>query len=122
MSATYGSSKSNVMAIKKEVTPGTMVIPAAATDYVGLQPDFELTPNFETLNNDEIRASIGGAKKIQGLEQPQGSFSHYLKHSGTEGTAPEYNDILESAFGSTSSNGTQRLTTSSSTVSLLKLA
>jgi hypothetical protein len=122
MAASYGSSKANVMAIKKETTPGTLVAPASGTDFLALQPDFELTPNFETLENSEIRASIGMAKKIQGLEKPQGSFSHYLKHSGVEGTAPETSDVLESAFGSTVSNGTQRLTTVSSTVALLKLA
>lgn len=120
--ATYGSSKSNVLAIKKETTPGTVVMPSAGTDYLALQPDFTLTPNFEVLTNDEIRASIGASKPIQGLEQPEGSFSHYLKHSGTEGQAPEMGDVLESAFGSTSSNGTERTTTTGSTTSVINLA
>lgn len=121
MAATYGSSKANVLAIKKETTAGTVVAPGATTDFLALQPDFEMTPNFETLENAEIRSSIGMAKPIQGLEQPTASFSHYLKHSGVEGTAPEFNDVLESAFGTTSSNGTQRTTTTSSTTSLVKL-
>lgn len=120
--ATYGSSKANVMAVVKEVTAGTPVDPSGGTDYVALQPDFQLNPNFDQLDNQEIRASIGKAKTIQGLEQPDGSYSHYLKHSGTEGTAPEMGDMLESAFGSTSTNGTQRVLTGSSTTSLLKLA
>jgi hypothetical protein len=118
----YGSTKSSALSIVKEVTAGTLVDPAGVTDYVTLQPDITLTPNFNLLTNAEIRASIGPAKSIQGLESPQGSFSHYLKHSGTEGTAPEMKNLLEAAFGSTSTNGTQRLTTSSSTASLIKLA
>ncbi len=118
---TYGSTKSNVLAIKKESTPGTIVPPAATTDFIALQSDFQMTPNFNVLTNEEIRASIGESKPIQGLEQPQGSFSHYLKHSGTEGTAPEFNDLLEAAFGSTSTNSTQRTTTAASTTTLLKL-
>lgn len=117
-----GSSKSNVLAIKKETTAGTPVDPAATTDYVTLQPDVTLTPAFESLQNDEIRASIGAAKPIQGLEQPEASFSHYLKASGTEGDAPEIDVLLESLFGSTSANGTERLTTTSSTISLIKAA
>ena len=117
-----GSSRSNVLAIKKEVTAGTPVDPSGAGDYVTLQPDVSLTPSFEVLSNDEIRASIGTAKPIQGLEQPEMSFSHYLKASGVEGTPPELDPVLESLFGSTSANGTQRSTTTASTVSLIKLA
>jgi hypothetical protein len=118
----YGSTKSNVMAVVKEVTAGTLVDPTGATDYVALQPDLTLTPSFDQLQSAEIRSSIGPAKVIQGLEKPQGGFSHYVKHSGVEGTAPEIGDLLEAAFGATSSNGTQRLTTSSSTISLIKAA
>lgn len=121
MSAVYGSSKSNVLGIVKEVTAGTPVDPSATTDFVALQPDFQLSPNFDQLDNQEIRSSIGKAKTIQGLEKPEGSFSHYLKHSAVEGTAPEINDLLEAAFGSTSSNGTQRTATSGSSVSVVKL-
>lgn len=120
--AQYGSTKSTVMAIMKESTAGTMVAPGAGTDFVTLQPDIKLTPNFQTLNNAELRASIGMAKSIQGLESPQASFSHYLKHSNVEGQAPEITKILESVFGATSTNGTQRTTTTTSTVSVVKLA
>lgn len=116
-----GSSRSNVLAIKEEVTAGTPVDPSGTGDYVTLQPDVSLTPSFEVLSNDEIRASIGTAKPIQGLEQPEMSFSHYLKASGVEGTPPELDTVLESLFGSTSANGTERSTTTSSTVSLIKL-
>lgn len=119
---TLGSSKSDVLGIKKETTEGTAIDLGATTDFVALQPGSQMTPNFEVQSNDEIRASIGQAKPIQGLEKPTLSFQHYLKHSGVEGTAPEINDLLESVFGSTTTNGTQRTLTSSSTVSLLKLA
>lgn len=117
-----GSSRANVLGIKKEVTEGTLVDPGATTDFVALQPDVSLTPSFEVLESEEIRNSIGSAKPIQGLEQPEMSFSHYLKASGVEGTAPEFGDLVESAFGSTSANGTERALTSASTTSVLKLA
>lgn len=121
MSAIYASSKSNQLAIMEESTPGTVVDPAAVTDYCTLQPDFSLTPSFDQLENAEIRASIGAAKTIQGLEKPQGSFSHYLKHSGVEGQAPEYDLLLKSAFGARAVNATQRTTTAASSTSVVKL-
>lgn len=119
--STYGSSKSTALAIVAESVAGTPVDPSGATDFVSLQPDFDLTPNFEILENAEIRASIGKAPPIQGLEQPQGNFSHYLKHSGTEGLAPQFNLLVKSLFGTETANGTQRTTTSGSTVSIVKL-
>lgn len=119
--ATLGSSKNNVMAVVTEVTEGTVVDPSAGTDFVTLQPDATLTPSFQLLQNDELRASIGKAKGIQGLEEPEMSFSHYLKHSAVEGQAPELAALLEAGFGVKNVAGTERSTTSSSTTTLLKL-
>lgn len=117
-----GSSRANVLAIVEETTEGTPVDPTGTGDYVALQPDVALTPNFEVLENAEIKNSIGGAKPIQGLEQPELTMSHYLKGSGVEGTAPEMDVMIESAFGTKSANGTERSTTSGSTVSVVSLA
>lgn len=119
---TRGIYKATVLATKKETTEGTLVLPTAGTDFVPMQPDASIVPNIESLANDEIRSSIGQAKPIQGLETPEASFSLYLKHSGTEGVAPNYGELLEACFGSTSVQSTERTTTSSSTVSLVKLA
>jgi hypothetical protein len=109
------------LAIMPEVTEGTAVAPSGASDFLALQPDASLKPAFDVLSNEELRSSIGMAKGILGFERPEMSFSHYLKHSGTEGQAPEYNELLQAIFGSETANGTQRTTTTSSTVSLLKL-
>lgn len=117
-----GSSKSNALAIVREVTEGTPVDPSSGTDFVTLQPDVSMAPSFEVLENEEIRSSIGASKPIQGLEQPSFSMSHYLKASGVEGAEPEIDVLLESGFGSKSANATERVTTSSSTVSLIKAA
>lgn len=116
-----GSSKNNVMAIVPEVTEGTPVYPTGPTDFVTLQSDASFTPSFETLENEEIRASIGRPKSVQGLEQPESSFSHYIKHSGVEGQAPEIDDLLESAFGSMSVNATERETAVGSTAKVLSV-
>lgn len=116
-----GSSKSNVLAIVAEVTDGTPVDPAGVTDYVVLQPDANMNPAFELLENEEIRASIGKAKGVQGLERPEMSFSHYLKHSGTEGDAPEISAILKAVFGSETVNATARTLDAASSVSVAKM-
>ncbi len=114
--------RASVLAIVREVTPGTVVAPSVGTDFIALQEGFTLKPNFDTLENAEIRSSIGVSKLIQGLESPEGSLDHYLRHSGVEGQAPNYGLLIESVMGATSVNATERLTAASSTVSLLKLA
>lgn len=119
--ATLGSSKASVLAVMPEVTEGTPVAPGATTDFLALQPDASLKPSFDVLSNEELRSSIGKAKGILGFERPEMSFSHYLKHSGVEGTAPEYNELLQAVFGSETANGTQRTTTTGSTTSVCKL-
>lgn len=116
-----GQTRSSVMAIMAESSEGTAVMPSAATDYVTLQPDFSFSPAFDSLTNEELRSSLGQAKPIQGIERPEGSFSHYLKHSGTEGAAPEIHELLKSVFGSSSANATERSTTTSSTTTVVKL-
>lgn len=114
--------RSSQLAVVEETTEGTLKAPSAATEFLAIQDGFSLEPNFEVLENAEIKNSIGVAKPIQGLEQPQGSFDHYFRHSGVEGQAPAFIPLVESALGQKSSNATERLTAAASTVSVLKLA
>lgn len=114
--------RSSALAIVEESVPGTLEAPTLATQFIALQEGFGVEPNFEELENAEIKPSIGVSKPIQGLEKPQGSFDHYLRHSGVEGTPPNFLPLLRSLLGSSSNNGTERLTAAASTVSLLKLA
>jgi hypothetical protein len=116
------NTRSSVMALKEESTEGTPVVPSAAGDFIALQDGFSFEPSFQTLENNELRSSIGVAKPIQGLETPKANFSHYLRHSGTEGQAPNYGSLLKAAFGSYNANGTARSTTTASTTSVIKLA
>lgn len=94
------STKSSVLFITQESTEGTPVAPSGATDAVALQDDFSIEPGTETLENAEIRASIGATKPIIGAESPVVSLSHYMKASGTAGTAPEWNLLAKAFFGS----------------------
>jgi hypothetical protein len=114
--------RASSLAIVEESTAGTPVAPTLATQFIALQEGFSLNPNFNSIDNNELRNSIGVSKSIQGLESPEGSLDHYLRHSGVEGQAPNYILLMESLIGSASTNSTQRLTAAASTTSVVKLA
>lgn len=114
-------SRATVVAIKKETTEGTPVLPTGATNFVPVQADFTLVPSFDTLENAELKNSLGPAKPIQGLENPSSSLSLYLKNSGTGGTAPNYGPLLEAAFGEVDDAGVEHDTVSSSTTTVVKV-
>ena len=115
------STRSTVLAIMEETTEGTPVAPSGATSFIALQDDFAMAPSSELLENAELRNSIGKAKPIQGAENPSGSMSHYLRHSGVEGQAPNYGLLLKACLGAVATAGTEYDTVSSSTVSVLKV-
>lgn len=119
--ATKFASRNDAVAIKEETTEGTPVVVAAGTDFVAVQDDFSMVPEFEVLENAEKTGSIGRAKGILGDENPTASFSHYLRHSGVEGTAPNYKLLLESLFGAEDDAGVEHNTVASSTTSLVKV-
>lgn len=114
--------RSTVVGLMHETTEGTPVFPAAATDFIKVQGDLDIDPGLQFLENAEIGASLAPTKPTPTGEQPKASFSHYWRHSGTEGTAPNYGKILESLLGTKVANGTQRVTAASSTVALIKAA
>lgn len=91
--------RSTVLAIKAEAAEGTLIKPTAAGDYLAIQDDLQMVPEFNKLSSAEQRSSIGEAKGALGLEVPKGSFSHYLRHSGLPGIPPNYALLLKSAFG-----------------------
>lgn len=113
--------RGSIVAIKVESTEGTPVSPTAGTDAIRIQDDFTLTPTFETLENAEITASLGPAEPISGQESPTVTFSHYLRHSGTAGQAPNYGDLLQAALGNESVISTERDTVVGSSVSVVNV-
>jgi hypothetical protein len=113
--------RSSVLAVKVESTEGTPVVPSASTDFIAIQDGLSMTPNFNQLENAELRSSIGAAKSIQGLEQPTGGLPHYIRHSGVEGTAPNYSPFIKAAFGALQTNGTEYDTVSGSTTTVVKV-
>lgn len=113
--------RTSVLAVTVESTEGTPVVPSGASNFLALQDDFTMTPNFDTLENAELKSSLAPGKAIQGLENPSATGSHYLRASGTVATAPDYSEILQAAFGTESIRSTERDTVSSSTTSVIKV-
>lgn len=117
----YIITKNSVLGLKAETTEGTLIAPAAVTDYLKLQPDLTINENKETLENVEMTGSIGVAKPIQGVSVPAMSFSSYIRGSGTEGTEPDNGPLLKALFGTVAARSTERDTVAASTVSVINV-
>lgn len=115
------STRSSVFALKIETTENTPIAPAGATEFIPMQDDFQMSPQFDVLENLERRASIGAADPILGAENPVASGSFYLKHSGVVGTAPNYGPLLQSCLGAVATASTEYNTVASSTTTVIKV-
>lgn len=104
-----------------EQSGDSLVVPSGAGDFLALQAGFNLTPDTELLENQELRGSIAAAAPKIGIEKSTFSVDHYLKNSGTVATAPEDSLLLKSLFGSESIASTEYDTVASSTVSVVKV-
>lgn len=114
-------SRDSVMAITVESTEGTPVVPSSGGQYLAMQEDAAMSPASETLTNNEIKSSLAQSQPIVGRESATASFSHYLKHSGTEGTASALDEVLTAAFGTEEIESTEYDTVASSTTSVIKV-
>jgi hypothetical protein len=115
------ATRSSVLAVTVESTEGTPVVPTLASQFIAMQDDADFSSEFEQLENAELKNSLGPAKTITGSENPAASFSHYLRHSGVEGTAPNYRQLLKTAFGSEEVESTEYNTVAASTTSVIKV-
>ena len=113
--------RTSALAIKAETTEGTLERPTVGTDFVALQDDAAMTPAFESLENAELKASLGRSEPQLGAEDPTFTFSHYLRHSGTEGTTPGYGEILKTLFGQEDDAGVEHDTVGGSTTSVVNV-
>jgi hypothetical protein len=116
------NTRASVLGIKVESTEGTPALPSATTDFIAQQDDLSMEPSFEQLENAELKNSLGRAKTIVGAETPTASFSHYLRHSGTEGVAPKYGStVLKAILGTETVDADEETTAAACTTSLIKL-
>lgn len=107
--------RKTVMAVKVETTSGTPISPTAGTDFIAVQDGFELTPSITTIDNEELSPSVGSKAPILGIEEPSASISHYIRHSGVEATAPNFDPLIEAAIGAKVAATAERVTDAGST-------
>lgn len=89
------------VAVMEEVTEGTYVAPAAATDFVQTLSDgFELTPAKELLDRSIFNGSIGKSTPRTGTRTVTGSFPVEARAGEAAGDAPEYDLLMRSGLGS----------------------
>lgn len=114
--------RKSALAVVTETTEGTPVAPSASSDYLPIQEDVSIDFSTDTLENAELRASIGTAQPILGQENPTASFSLYLKGSGTSGTEPAARKIYKAAFGAENVKAAEYDAEAGSTVSDIVLS
>lgn len=105
--------RSSLFAAKEETTEGTLQA-ESASDFVPIREGFTFQGNLEVVQSDELIDDIAPGKSFTAKETPVGSLPRYLRHSGVEGTAPEFSVMIKSAIGSQTTNGTEYNTASSS--------
>jgi len=118
---TVQSQRATVAAIKLETTTGELIAPTAAGDFIPLKSGYSLVPELEELNSEEIVNSLAMAKSYTGKESPKGSHGAYLKHSETEGTAPETALLIKSALGAQADAAAEYNTVAGSTTAVINV-
>ncbi len=92
--------KNTAFAVEVESTEGTYVAPQAATSYIQTLVDgAELSPAKELLERNIFTASVGKTSPRTGQFQVTGSLPVEARAHSTEGAAPQFGPLMESALG-----------------------
>jgi hypothetical protein len=113
--------RSTVVAIEKEITQNTLVEPTAATSFIPILGNFEVTPAFDVIETEEVLNSIGTPKATLGFENPSASVSLYLKGSSVQAQPPAWGALLESLMGARSVSAAEYDVIAGSTTTVLNL-
>lgn len=106
------------VAVMEEVTEGTYVAPAAATDYVQpLEDGLEMVPAKELKERNVLNNSIGKSRPRVGIKSVTGSIPTEFIGGGLEGAKPDYDLLLEAALGNVKQATTQTTTKASGNTS-----
>ena len=116
------ATRRSIAAIVLKSDEGALTKPTSAEQFVSIQPDFTLSPNFETTENVEIKDDIMSAKTIITGEAPTATYSHYFKASGTAGEAPQFGPLIQASFGGFRQGTTEATLTAGSTTNVLKMS
>lgn len=115
--------KNTAVAVMEEVSEGTYVAPAAATDYVQVLTDgLEMSSSKESIKRNVFTGSIGQTSPRSGQKQASGTIGTEARAFSTEGAAPENDKLLKSALGARRQASTTTTTKASgNTASVLQI-
>ena len=115
--------KNTAVAVMEEVTEGTYVAPASATDYLQTLADgLELNFSKEVVERNINTNSIGQTSPRTGQKSASGSIPVEARAFSTEGGAPEFDKLMKSALGTKRQNTTTITTKASgNTASVLQI-
>ena len=100
-----------LVAIKQEATEGVAEAPTLDTDYIQVLEDgLEISPAKEQVERSILTNSIGKITPRVSTKSVSGALPLEYKASGTEGDAPAYELLINSALGN-SRNIAARITT-----------
>jgi len=89
-----------VIGLMEEVTEGTYLAPAAATNYVQpLADGFELAPSKELIERNILTSSIGKVSPRVGQKSVSASLPVEYRASGIEGGQTDFDLLLKGALG-----------------------
>ncbi len=95
------------IAVEEEVTEGTYVTPSAATSFVQvLDSGLEIKPSKELLERNVFSGTIGKVTPRTGMKSVSGTIPTECRAFSTAGSAPEFNSLMKSAFGTRRQNTT----------------
>lgn len=93
---------STIVGLIEEVTEGTYVAPAAATDFTQILKDgFSMTPSKELVERNLLSTSIGKVTPRVGKKSVAVEMPVEFRASGVEGGQPDFHILLKNLFGST---------------------
>lgn len=113
--------RASTFAIKEETTVGELIAPSAGSDYIPLRAGGTITPEIEELESDEFINNLGATKPLAGKENVTGEHPAYVKHSGTEGVAPEVALLYKSALGTSETAAAEYNTVAGSTTTVINV-
>lgn len=109
--------------IEQESTEGTYVAPSGTGSYLRPQEDgWSIDPVREELQRTPATGRLGNLPARRGIKSVSGSIPVEMRGEGTEGGAPEYGDLLESALGANRSYGTATTSSTGHTSTVINLS
>lgn len=92
-----GAKKKTIFAAVKETTPGVFAADGA-TDAMAIV-DISLSPKLEQVSREVMRNSLTALPSLAGKQTASFEVTVELRGSGVAGTPPEYDVLMESAWG-----------------------